>query len=167
MMQPFKINQDYTVYPDANTVGNTVKLEPRLMKLLCLLAENPGVLVTREKIVEKIWKGYGGGDEGLTQAISYLRKVLNDNDKTIIETVPKGGYIFKGAIGAVNEPANSPHGEVPATRGQISYKVAGIVAAAMLVIFAAILYTVLPGASRAPKAIPGQTLSPKPAPKAL
>jgi DNA-binding winged helix-turn-helix (wHTH) protein len=166
-MQPFKINQDYTVYPDTNTVGNTVKLEPRLMKLLCLLAEDPGVLVTREKIVEKIWNGYGGGDEGLTQAISHLRKVLNDNDKAIIDTVSKGGYIFKGTIGMVNEPANPLHGEVPATRGQISYKVAGIVAATMLVVFTAILYLALPRASRTPKAIPGQSLSPKPAPKAL
>jgi DNA-binding winged helix-turn-helix (wHTH) protein len=166
-MQPFKINQDYTIYPDANTVGNTVKLEPRLMKLLCLLAANPGVLVTREKIVEKIWNGYGGGDEGLTQAISYLRKVLNDNDKVLIETVPKGGYIFNGTIGTINETANSPHGEASAIRGQISYKIAGIVAVAMLTIFSFILYLALPRASHTPRAMPDQSLSTKQAPKAL
>src|ERR1700753_1586895 len=97
-MQPFKINDDFTICPDATTIGNTVKLELRLMKLLCLLVVNTGNLVTREEIVEKIWNGYGGGDEGLTQAISFLRKALNDIDKTIIETVPKGGYIFRGRV---------------------------------------------------------------------
>ncbi|HZY40212.1 MAG TPA: winged helix-turn-helix domain-containing protein, partial [Mucilaginibacter sp.] len=90
-MDPFKINDEFAVIPLSNQVSNNVKLEPRLMKLLCLLVSNRGCLVCREEIIEKIWNGYGGGDDGLTQAISFLRKILNDTDKKIIETVPKGG----------------------------------------------------------------------------
>ena len=88
--------------PGKNMV-NEVRLEPRLMKLLCLLAENPRQVISREKIIETIWQGYGGGDEGLTQAISFLRKLFNDHEKKIIETVPKAGYIFHADV----EPAGS------------------------------------------------------------
>jgi len=66
------------------------------MKLLCLLVSKSGSLVSREEIVEKIWNGYGGGDDGLTQAISFLRKILNDTHKMIIETVPKGATFLGG-----------------------------------------------------------------------
>lgn len=96
-MEDFRINNTYTVMPDKNTV-NEIRLEPRLMKLLCLLAENPGQVINREEIIETIWKGYGGGDEGLTQAISFLRKLFNDHEKKLIETVPKAGYIFNANV---------------------------------------------------------------------
>ncbi len=96
-MEEFRINNAFTVVPEKNMV-NEVKLEPRLMKLLCLLAENPRQVISREEIIETIWKGYGGGDEGLTQAISFLRKLFNDHEKKIIETVPKTGYIFNADI---------------------------------------------------------------------
>lgn len=96
-MENFRINNAYTVLPEKNLV-NEIKLEPRLMKLLCLLAANPRQVINREVIIEAIWKGYGGGDEGLTQAISFLRKLFNDHEKKIIETVPKAGYIFNADI---------------------------------------------------------------------
>ena len=101
-MEDFRINNAFTVMPGKNMV-NEVRLEPRLMKLLCLLAENPRQVISREKIIETIWQGYGGGDEGLTQAISFLRKLFNDHEKKIIETVPKAGYIFHADV----EPAES------------------------------------------------------------
>lgn len=103
-MKAFKINGGFTVFPERNMVNN-VKLEPRLMKLLCLLVKNSGKVVSREQIVNEIWQGYGGGEEGLTQAVSFLRKILNDTDKKIIETVSKAGYVFNGEaeeIGNVN-----------------------------------------------------------------
>jgi DNA-binding winged helix-turn-helix (wHTH) protein len=101
-MEPFRINDQFTVTPSANQVNNE-KLEPRLMKLLCLLVESRGQLVSRDRIIEEIWNGYGGGDEGLTQAISFLRKILGDKDKKIIETVPKSGYVFRGEITVVSQ----------------------------------------------------------------
>lgn len=68
------------------------------MKLLCLLAENRGHLVSRDMIIEQIWGGYPGGEDGLTQAISYLRKIMKDSGKKIISTIPKSGYIFNGTV---------------------------------------------------------------------
>jgi DNA-binding winged helix-turn-helix (wHTH) protein len=85
--------------------GMLNRIEPRLIKLLCLLAEHREKPVSRKMIVKEIWDNYPGGDEGLNQAISVLRKLLSDNEKRIIETLPKIGYCFHGtttanAIGA-------------------------------------------------------------------
>ena len=138
------------------------------MKLLCLLAAKPDGLVTREEIIEKIWNGYGGGDEGLTQAISNLRKILNDTDKIIIETVPKSGYIFRGRIEPLDEPINRPS-VLPARAGYISYKFAGIIVVILLLIFSIILFVTLSKRTIAPKTLPnlpGETQTEHYAPKA-
>jgi len=89
--------------------GQSSRIEPRLMKLLCLLAANHGSLVSRERITKEVWDDYGNADEGLTQAISYLRKVLGDEPKKLIETVPKKGYILHAQITELVEtlPANA------------------------------------------------------------
>jgi DNA-binding winged helix-turn-helix (wHTH) protein len=99
------INDRFDVNPLRNEVtdkqtGKVNRVESRLMKLLCLLAEHKGKAVSREMIVKEIWNNYPGGDEGLNQAISVLRKLLNDNEKRIIETLPKIGYCFHGRTAA-------------------------------------------------------------------
>lgn len=99
------INGHFDADPLRNEVtdrqtGKISRVEPRLMKLLCLLADNAGKPVSRKMIIKEIWNDYPGGDEGLTQAISVLRKLLNDDKKAIIETLPKTGYCFHGSIGA-------------------------------------------------------------------
>jgi DNA-binding winged helix-turn-helix (wHTH) protein len=55
-------------------------------------------LINRGYLKAKVWNNYGNADEALNQAISYLRKVLADDAKTMIETVPKKGYILRTVI---------------------------------------------------------------------
>src|SRR5687767_11999175 len=69
-------------------------LEPRIMAVLLALLKNPGTLVSRETLVQEIWNDYAGAEEGLTQAISSLRKLLSDDSKELIRTVPKKGYML-------------------------------------------------------------------------
>jgi hypothetical protein len=52
-------------------------------------------------LIKEVWNNYGGSDEGLSQAISFLRKVLDDQKKHIIETVPTKGYLLKATISDV------------------------------------------------------------------
>ena len=91
---PFYINGRYLVDPSSHVLmdeftKNEIRLEPRIVEVLCMLAARPGVTITREEMVALVWKDYGGGDEGLTQAISTLRKLLSDADKALIRTIPK------------------------------------------------------------------------------
>jgi DNA-binding winged helix-turn-helix (wHTH) protein len=78
--------------------GKVSHVEPRLIKLLCLLVQYEEQPVSRKIIVKEIWDDYPGGDEGLNQAISVLRKLLDDDKKKIIETLPKTGYCFHGKV---------------------------------------------------------------------
>ncbi len=74
------------------------RLEPRLVRLLCTLVDKQGEVVTRELLIKEIWNNYLGANEGLSQAISFLRKLLDDGEKNMIKTLPKKGYIFHATI---------------------------------------------------------------------
>ncbi len=83
----FIINGRFAVDIDKNEVLDrktkaSNRLEPRLMKLLCLFVKQMGQLVRREYIISEIWDDYPGANEGLNQAVSFLRKLLDDEQKT-------------------------------------------------------------------------------------
>ncbi len=100
---PFMIAGRFIVDPSLNLVTDQTskkgtRLEARIMQILCLLAENNQNLVPRELLVKMIWDNYGGGDDGLTQSISVLRKVLDDSGKALITTLSKKGYILNAEV---------------------------------------------------------------------
>ncbi|MGB8193793.1 MAG: winged helix-turn-helix domain-containing protein [Chitinophagaceae bacterium] len=106
--KPFYINNRFLVVPQQHSVEDKMeekllRTEPRIMQLLCLLASSNSSLVGRDELVTAIWKDYGGGDEGLTQGISILRKLLHDDQKEIIQTIPKKGYCFNASVEEVIE----------------------------------------------------------------
>jgi DNA-binding winged helix-turn-helix (wHTH) protein len=100
---PFALNNRFLVNPATGDLsdqqtGNDIRLEPRLLSVLCSLAANVNQLVTREQLIKEVWDNYGGADEGLNQAISFLRKALDDPAKKIIKTIPTKGYLLNAAI---------------------------------------------------------------------
>ena len=72
-----------------------VKLGPKEFKLLTLLAERPGHIFSREKLLDSVW-GHGIFIEDRTVDVhmSRLRKALriNKKDVDLIRTVRDGGY---------------------------------------------------------------------------
>ena len=72
-----------------------VKLGPKEFKLLTLLAERPGHIFSREKLLDAVW-GHGIFIEDRTVDVhmSRLRKALriNETDSDLIRTVRDGGY---------------------------------------------------------------------------
>ena len=107
----FLLQQRFLVRPTVHTVMDTLlqqemKVEPRLIKLLCILATQPGQLVKREQLITEIWNDYGGGEAGLNHAISSLRKLLHDNSKALIETIPTRGYILHAEISELKSSAD-------------------------------------------------------------
>ena len=75
--------------------GQLVKLGPKEFKLLQLLAEKPGHIFSREKLLDSVW-GHGVFIEDRTVDVhmSRLRKALriNKSDTDLIRTVRDGGY---------------------------------------------------------------------------
>jgi len=80
--------------------SKTYSLEPQIMNLLCALAEAPGEVFSRERLIERVWDIEYGGDESLTRAVSILRKTFkNAGEKTpYIETIYKRGYRLKASV---------------------------------------------------------------------
>jgi transcriptional activator of cad operon len=76
------------------------KLEPRTMRLLLLLADAPGVVISVDRMLAEVWTGVIVGPASVYQAISQLRRLLGDTDPepTYIATVPRKGYRLVAAV---------------------------------------------------------------------
>ncbi len=91
--------------------GIPLKLRPIAMELLILLVEHRGELVTRDRIVERIWGKdvFLDTDNSINGAVSKIRQVLRDGtDKPrFLETISGKGYRFIAPITEVI-PITSP-----------------------------------------------------------
>lgn len=78
--------------------GLLIKLPPQPFKVLAILVENAGELVTREELQRRVWgeDTYVDFDKGLNFCIKQIREALGDNAQSpvFIETLPKRGYRF-------------------------------------------------------------------------
>ena len=84
--------------------GLRIPVQEQPFRVLALLMERPGQLVTREELQAQLWPvdTYVGFDEGLNTAIRKLRVLFGDSadNPRFIETIPRRGYRF---IAPVNE----------------------------------------------------------------
>jgi len=76
------------------------------MKLLEILLEHPGEVVTREELRSRVWpkESFGDFDQALNIAIGKLRSALGDSAENprFIETLPKRGYRFIADVSVVD-----------------------------------------------------------------
>ncbi len=122
--------------------GVELKLEPRAFDLLLLLAANPGRVVEKEEIFERLWEVEFVSDNALTRVVAALRHELGDRAKrpTIIQTVWKRGYRFLPAIEAlesgspkpkVASPLGSPRPDRPRRRALVAALTVTVITAAI------------------------------------
>lgn len=89
--------------PTTNELGRvneTLRIEPKAMEVLMVLAGRQGRVVSREELLTLVWSGVVVGDEALTQSIIKLRRALGDNPRSpaYIETISKRGYRLIAAV---------------------------------------------------------------------
>jgi Tol biopolymer transport system component/DNA-binding winged helix-turn-helix (wHTH) protein len=100
--------------------GVRLKLSGQAIQVLSMLTANPGQLVTREELQQKLWPGasYGDPEHGLNAAVNKLRETLGDSatEPTYIETVPGRGYRF---IAALEQRGTSPEPPKPTLELQL------------------------------------------------
>ncbi len=84
--------------------GVPLNLPEQPLKVLEALLEQPGSLVSREVLRQRLWGDdtFVDFEHGLNAAVKRLRDVLDDaaDSPRFIETVPRRGYRFVGAIEA-------------------------------------------------------------------
>jgi DNA-binding winged helix-turn-helix (wHTH) protein len=91
--------------------GAVVELGPKVYELLLVLLREPGRVHTREALFERLWPGAVLLDVNLTNAISVLRRALDDDFRVALRTVPKVGYALDARVRrleAVATPDRAP-----------------------------------------------------------
>jgi DNA-binding winged helix-turn-helix (wHTH) protein len=100
--------------------GRRINLQDQPFRLLLLLLEHPGEVVTRTELREKLWgETYVDFEEGLNTAVRKLRDALGDSasNPRFIETLPRRGYRFIAPAEIAGGSASPPPPEpVPARR---------------------------------------------------
>jgi DNA-binding winged helix-turn-helix (wHTH) protein len=86
--------------------GKRIRLQEQPFRLLVMLLEKPGELVTREELRGGLWpRTTVDFDHGLNKAISKVRDALGDSAENprFIETVARRGYRFLADVAAVHD----------------------------------------------------------------
>lgn len=92
--------------------GTPVPLSPKVFDTLLALAEEPGRVLEKDYLLKKIWPDTFVEEGSLARNVSMLRRVLGKSpeDEEYIETIPKRGYRFKGAVRRVSTTHTAPAG---------------------------------------------------------
>ena len=115
--------------------GVKIRLQEQPFRILELLLETPGQIVTRDEIREKLWSSdtHVDFDRGLNKAINKLREALANSPDTprYVETLPRRGYRFIAPLeelGAI----------IPARRASAA-RLLRVVAVSVLGVFVALI----------------------------
>jgi DNA-binding winged helix-turn-helix (wHTH) protein len=91
--------------------GTGIKLREQPARILLLLLEHAGQMVTREQLRQHLWPSdtFVDFDHSLNSAVMKLREALGDSaDKPLyIETIPRKGYRF---VAPVSHPGDTQNG---------------------------------------------------------
>ncbi|MCY7377016.1 MAG: winged helix-turn-helix domain-containing protein, partial [Pyrinomonadaceae bacterium] len=70
------------------------------IEMLCVLTENSGEVVTKNDLLERVWKDSFVEESNLSRHIYVLRKTFKDfgESDNLIQTVPRRGYRFAGEV---------------------------------------------------------------------
>lgn len=96
--------------------GRLIHVQEKPFRILAMLLERPGEVVSREEVQKKLWPDgtFVDFDESLDTALKKLRQALGDSPQNpiFVETIPRRGYRF---IAPVEPPrvAISPHIDTP------------------------------------------------------
>jgi TolB-like protein/DNA-binding winged helix-turn-helix (wHTH) protein/Flp pilus assembly protein TadD len=107
--------------------GLRIKVQQQPMKLLEILLEHPGEVVTRDELRSRVWpdESFGDFDQALNIAIAKLRNALGDSADSprFIETLSKRGYRFIADVSFVDaDPRPKPEpsaGELRASKVEL------------------------------------------------
>jgi TolB-like protein/DNA-binding winged helix-turn-helix (wHTH) protein len=125
--------------------GVTVRLPDQSFEVLAMLLEQPGELVPREDLRNRLWPAetFVDFDHGLNNAVKRLRDVLGDSADLprFVETLPRRGYRFIGKVDCTepNAPVRIPKQASRQYRRVMIFLGSGGLVAALLVFFFLIL----------------------------
>src|SRR5450756_3024970 len=86
--------------------GIRLKLQSQPFRVLALLLQRPGQILTREELQQELWPSgtFVDYEQGLATAVNKARDALGDSSANprFIETVPRCGYRFIAPVTTVS-----------------------------------------------------------------
>jgi len=149
---PFEINAGES---SLSRNGTRIKIQDLPYRLLLMLVERPGEIVSREEVRQHLWpeNTFVEFDNSLGVAIRKIRDALNDNAEAprYVETLPRRGYRFVAPVTVLGSQAVQQSAKAlsstPTAEGNAKPAVGhpdrrryGLAAAALLILVGAVVY---------------------------
>src|ERR1700744_5965472 len=84
--------------------GVPLRLQEQPFRVLAMLTERPGEVITREQLQQRIWGDtFVDFEHSLNKAVNKVREALNDDAGApqYVETVPRRGYRFIAPVAEI------------------------------------------------------------------
>src|SRR5262249_18450154 len=90
--------------------SDLVRIEPQVFDLLVYLVRNRNRIVSREELIDAVWKGRVISEATLSSRVSAVRRVIGDNgnDQSLIRTHHKRGFRFVADVKYPVRPGGMP-----------------------------------------------------------
>lgn len=81
--QAIAVLDQWLVQPQLNTVidpdGKTIQLEPKVMEVLVYLADHAGEVVSKDALLQELWRETFVTENALTRCVAELRKIFRES----------------------------------------------------------------------------------------
>ncbi len=105
---------NFTLDPDRRELKGAegiIHVEPQVFDLLLHLAQNTNRVISKDELIEHVWKGRIVSDAALNSRINFARRALGESGEKqmLIKTVPRRGFLFAAKVTTrTHDPATSP-----------------------------------------------------------
>src|SRR5262249_59909537 len=111
---------EWRVDPDLDELsreGQTIRVEPRTMRLLMRLAAHAGRIVDVQQLLEDVWPNVVVTHGSVYQAVAQLRHILGDESgrPSYIENLPRRGYRLIAPVAPWDTPPTAATEPIPPT----------------------------------------------------
>ena len=91
--------------------GKPVVLKPKVFETLALLVRNAGHLLSKQELMARLWPDAVVDETNLNKNVWLIRRALGESGDSseYIETVPRIGYRFIGAVRRVDSGVGAAH----------------------------------------------------------
>ena len=94
--------------------GGTIRLRPKTLEILRLLAGNAGRVLSKQQLMEAVWPNVHVGEDSLFQCIREIRTALGDDKRQVVRVISGRGYLFQAEVTEAVTEAGVTEVAVPA-----------------------------------------------------
>ena len=100
--------------------GGEIRLRPKTFEVLRYLLMHRGRVVTKQALIDEVWRNTSVTDDSLVQCLIEIRRALGDDDHRLIKTIPRRGYMVADG----DAEADAPHAILKTPSRQLWFTVA-------------------------------------------